>query len=38
VGDTLSACERALDLADDPEVADLLARVREAQPRQLSAA
>jgi len=38
VSDTLAACERALDLANDPEVADLLARVREAQPRQLSAA
>jgi tetratricopeptide (TPR) repeat protein len=38
VSDTLAACERALELADDPEVTDLLARVREAQPRQLSAA
>jgi tetratricopeptide (TPR) repeat protein len=38
VGDTLAACERALELNDDPEVADLLARVREAQPRQLSSA
>jgi tetratricopeptide (TPR) repeat protein len=38
VSDTLAACERALDLADDPEVADLLARVRESLPRQLSPA
>ena len=36
VRDTLSACDRALDLEHDPEVADLRERVREAQPRQLS--
>jgi tetratricopeptide (TPR) repeat protein len=36
VRDTLSACDRALDLERDPEVADLRERVREAQPRQLS--
>src|SRR5215212_6762157 len=38
VSDTVAACERALALADDPEVDDLLARVREARPRQLSSA
>jgi tetratricopeptide (TPR) repeat protein len=38
VTDTLAACERALALADDPEVADLYARVRESRPRQLSSA
>ena len=36
VTDTLAACERALSLGPDPEVEDLLARVRDAQPRQLS--
>jgi tetratricopeptide (TPR) repeat protein len=36
VTDTLSACERALDLEHNPEVADLRERVREAQPRHLS--
>ena len=36
VTDTLAACERALSLGADPEVEDLLARVRDAQPRQLS--
>src|SRR4051794_21136280 len=38
VSDTITACERALALGDDPEVDDLLARVREARPRQLSSA
>jgi tetratricopeptide (TPR) repeat protein len=38
VTDTVAAAERALSLADDPEVADLLERVRAAQPRQLSSA
>jgi tetratricopeptide (TPR) repeat protein len=38
VTDTLAACERALALYDDPEVADLLERVRAAQPRQLFSA
>jgi tetratricopeptide (TPR) repeat protein len=38
VTDTLAACKRALELADDPEVAHLLKRVRDAQPRQLSSA
>jgi len=36
VTDTLAACERALQLGPDPEVEDLRARVRDAQPRQLS--
>jgi tetratricopeptide (TPR) repeat protein len=31
------ACERALTLGPDPEVADLLERVRAAQPRELAA-
>jgi tetratricopeptide (TPR) repeat protein len=35
LGDAIGACERALALADDPEVADLLARLREAGPRWL---
>jgi tetratricopeptide (TPR) repeat protein len=38
VTDTIAAAERALALADDPEVAHLLERVRAAQPRQLSSA
>jgi tetratricopeptide (TPR) repeat protein len=38
VTDTLAACERGLALGEDPEVADLRARVRDAQPRQLSSA
>src|SRR3954454_12675461 len=36
--DTLEACERALELGDDPEVADLQRRVREAEPRRLTSA
>lgn len=32
----LAACERALALSDDPEVAQLLARIREQHPRELS--
>jgi tetratricopeptide (TPR) repeat protein len=32
----IAACHRALALGDDPEVADLLERVRAAQPRSLS--
>ncbi|HLM49375.1 MAG TPA: tetratricopeptide repeat protein, partial [Solirubrobacteraceae bacterium] len=35
VSDTLAAAERALALAEDPEVRDLLERVRDAQPRGL---
>jgi tetratricopeptide (TPR) repeat protein len=39
VSDAIGACERALQLdAGDPEVADLLARLRAAQPRVLPAA
>jgi tetratricopeptide (TPR) repeat protein len=36
--DTIAACERALALGDDPEVADLLERVRAAEPRRLTPA
>jgi hypothetical protein len=32
----IEACRRALELGEDPEVADLLARVKEAAPRELS--
>ena len=32
----IAACRRALELGDDPDVADLLARVEAAQPRSLS--
>jgi tetratricopeptide (TPR) repeat protein len=35
VGDAVDACNRALALVDDPEVGDLLARLREAQARVL---
>ncbi|HVS28027.1 MAG TPA: tetratricopeptide repeat protein [Solirubrobacteraceae bacterium] len=35
VTDCLAACERALALNDDPEVRNLLDRVRAAQPREL---
>lgn len=35
VTDCLAACERALALHDDPEVRNLLDRVRAAQPREL---
>jgi tetratricopeptide (TPR) repeat protein len=34
----ISACERALALHDDPEVSELLARVRGSMPRELHAA
>jgi tetratricopeptide (TPR) repeat protein len=37
VSDCLAACERALDLADDPEVRNLRAQVVAAAPRELSA-
>jgi tetratricopeptide (TPR) repeat protein len=36
VSECLDACRRALALGDDPEVADLLARMAEAVPRELS--
>ena len=36
VSECIEACRRALALGDDPEVADLLARVEAAQPRALS--
>ena len=38
VSDCLEACERALALADDPEVRDLREQVRRAAPRELRAA
>jgi tetratricopeptide (TPR) repeat protein len=38
VSDCLEACERALDLADDPEVRDLREQVLRAAPRELRAA
>jgi hypothetical protein len=34
----IGACERALSIGDDAEVAELLARVRAATPRELHAA
>jgi tetratricopeptide (TPR) repeat protein len=34
--DCIAACERALELAPDPEVRDLLERVRAAAPRELT--
>jgi hypothetical protein len=37
VSDCLTACERALELADDDEVRDLLDRVRATAPRELAA-
>jgi tetratricopeptide (TPR) repeat protein len=37
VSDCLAACDRALDLADDPEVRDLREQVVAAAPRELSA-
>jgi tetratricopeptide (TPR) repeat protein len=37
VSDCLAACERTLELAPDPEVRDLLERVRAAAPRELAA-
>ena len=36
--DCLAACEKALQLAPDPEVRDLLERVRAAAPRELTEA
>jgi tetratricopeptide (TPR) repeat protein len=38
VGECIAACEHALALGDDPEVADLLETVRGRQPRGLEAA
>src|SRR5690349_12641920 len=38
LGDCLAACERALELADDPEVRDLRDQVIAAAPRELDAA
>jgi tetratricopeptide (TPR) repeat protein len=38
VSDAIDACDRALRLRDDPEVADLLDRLREELPRVLPAA
>ena len=38
VSDTLAACERALALGSDPEVAELPQRLRDAMPRELRAA
>jgi tetratricopeptide (TPR) repeat protein len=38
VSDCLDACERALELADDPEVLDLRDQVARAAPRELRAA
>jgi tetratricopeptide (TPR) repeat protein len=35
IGECMGACRRALELGDDPEVADLLARLEAAQPREL---
>src|ERR1700761_7082306 len=32
----IAACQRALSLGEDPEVADLLRRVKDARPRELS--
>jgi cytochrome c-type biogenesis protein CcmH/NrfG len=37
VTDCVAACERALALADDPEVADLREQVLDAAPRELEA-
>jgi tetratricopeptide (TPR) repeat protein len=36
ISECIAACTRALALGDDPEVADLLARVETASPRELS--
>ena len=38
VSDAIDACDRTLRLADDPEVADLLDRLRDELPRVLPAA
>ena len=37
VQECIAACQRALSLGPDPEVRDLLARVRSARPRELAA-
>jgi tetratricopeptide (TPR) repeat protein len=37
LGECEEACQRALELGDDPEVRELLARVQAAAPRELSA-
>jgi tetratricopeptide (TPR) repeat protein len=37
VSECVAACERALELRDDPEVAHLLERVKASRPRELSA-
>jgi tetratricopeptide (TPR) repeat protein len=37
IGECIEACRRALELGDDPEVAELLARVEAELPRELSA-
>jgi tetratricopeptide (TPR) repeat protein len=37
VSECVEACRRALEIGDDPEVADLLSRVLAATPRELSA-
>jgi hypothetical protein len=37
IGDCLAACERTLELADDPEVRDLREQLIAAAPRELSA-
>jgi tetratricopeptide (TPR) repeat protein len=37
VSECMAACQRALSLGHDPEVADLLRRVEESQPREISA-
>jgi tetratricopeptide (TPR) repeat protein len=36
ISECIAACQRALSLGQDPEVADLLTRVENAQPRELS--
>jgi tetratricopeptide (TPR) repeat protein len=36
ITECLGACQRALELGDDPDVADLMARVEAARPRALS--
>jgi tetratricopeptide (TPR) repeat protein len=37
IAEGIDACRRALGLGDEPEVAELLARLEESQPRELSA-
>ena len=36
ISECISACQQALSLGDDPEVADLLRRVKDAEPREIS--